>query len=190
MADVREVQIRGAQGDRAQGREATPTLNQKTRMYRLALSIGAAIVFMAVVAVIAAIVAAAVSAVILSRSGETTATVSNVGDHSNMMQMGHLLLTEWDVAGMKGVLANQVKLGDSVLEAHNDGQTVHRFAIWRGGVVEGDQVVGGTLLAETGYIRPGEFTSLDVDLEAGEYVLVCSVRGHTARGMYSTVHLQ
>ncbi len=140
--------------------------------------------------IVAAIAAVVVVAVILSRSGETTATVSHVGDHSTMVHTGHLLLTEWNVAGMKGVLANEVKLGDSVLEVHNHGQTVHRFAIWRGGMVKGDQVVSGTLLAETGYIQPGEFTTLDVDLEPGGYVLLCSVRGHAARGMYATAQLQ
>ena len=73
---------------------------------------------------------------------------------------------------------------------HNDGQTVHWFAIWRGGVVEEYQVGGGTLVAETGYKRPGEFATLDVDLDPGEYVLICPVRGHLAKGAYATVQLQ
>ena len=134
--------------------------------------------------------AVVVVAVILSRSEETTATVSHVGDHSNTLHMGHLVLNEWDVSGLGSALGDEVMAGKSVLELHNDGQTVHRFAIWHGGEVQGDQVVGGTLIAETGYIRAGEFTTLDVDLEPGEYVLLCFVRGHAARGMHATVQLQ
>ena len=116
--------------------------------------------------------------------------VSHVGDHSQMVSTGHLLLTEWDVTGLGSDLSHEIMAGDSVLELHNDGQTVHRLAIWRGGVVEGDQVVGGALVAETGFIRPGEMSILDVDLEPGKYVLICSVRGHGARGMHATVELR
>ena len=94
------------------------------------------------------------------------------------------------VSGLGSALDSEVMAGKSVLELHNDGQTTHRFAIWRGGEVQGDQVVGGALIAETGYIQPGEFTNLDVDLEPGEYVLLCTVRGHTARGMNATVVLE
>ena len=82
MADVSEVQIHGAQRDRAQAWEAIPARSQKKRLYRLALSIGVAIATMAIAAVISAIVAAAVAGVILSRSGDTTATVSHVEHHS------------------------------------------------------------------------------------------------------------
>jgi len=126
----------------------------------------------------------------LTQPKEAKAGVSHVGDHTNTMSMGHLLLTEWDVTGLSSVLSQEVKAGRSTLEVHNDGQTVHRLAIWRGGVVEGDQVVGGTLIAETKYIQPGKMTNIDVDLESGAYVLVCSVRGHLARGMYATVNSQ
>ena len=174
MANTSQVQDQGDQGQPWQYHNGWRWL----RWYGLAFTIGA--IFVAV----------AVAAVILSRSEETTAAVSHVGDHANMVHMGHLLLTEWDVVGLNSVLNDELTVGDSVLEVHNDGQTVHRFAIWRGGVVEGDQVVGGVLIAETGYIQPGEFTNLAVDLEPGEYVLLCSVRGHLARGMYATAEVQ
>ena len=121
---------------------------------------------------------------------EGPATISRVGDHPQTVHMGHLLPTEWDVAGLTSVLINKMKFGDSVLEVHNDGQTVHRFAIWHGGVVEGNQVVDGAFIAETGYIRPGELTTLHIDPEPGAYVLICSLRGHRARGMHTTVQVQ
>ncbi len=180
MANSSQVQVAGAQSDRAQEWEANPNDSRILRRYGLFFSLLMG----------TAIVAVVVTAFMLSRSGETTATVSHVGDHFNMVPTGHLLLTEWNVAGLSSVLNQEVKAGRSVLEVHNDGQTVHRLAIWRGGVVEGDQVVGGALIAETGYIQPGEFTTLDIDLEPGEYLLLCSVRGHAARGMYATVVLE
>ena len=178
MANFNEVRGHSAQRDRAQEWQPNPNNNGKLRRYILALAIGAAIV------------AVAVAGIILSRAEETTATAHHLGDHSNMLHIGHLLLTEWDISGMSDFLSDEIKIGDSVLEVHNDGQTVHRFAIWRGGVLAGDQVVGGTLVAETSYIQPGGLSSLKVDLEAGDYVLVCSVRGHLERGMYGTIKLQ
>ena len=177
MAEIAEVRVGGEQGDRAQAREANPNHRGNLRWYALVVLIA-----------IAAIVATA--AFTLSRSGESAHAVSHVGDYSQMMHMGHLLLTEWDVTALNASLNDELKHGESVLEIHNDGQTVHRLAIWRGGVVEGDQVVGGTLIAETEYIQPGKMTNIDVDLESGAYVLVCSVRGHLARGMYATVNSQ
>ena len=177
MAENTEVRVGGLQGDRAQAWEADPNDSGHSRWYGLVVLIA-----------IAAIVAAA--AFTLSRPEESVHVVSHVGDDSQMMHMGHLLLTEWNVAALNSGLNDELKHGESILEIHNDGQTVHRFALWRGGVVEGDQVVGGNLVAETDYIRPGELTTLDVDLETGGYVLVCSLRGHMARGMHAMVQVQ
>ena len=145
---------------------------------------------LAVAAVGAAIGIVVVAAIILPQGKETTATVSHVGDRSNIVPIGHLQLTEWKVAGLNNGLSNEVKLGDAVLELHNDGQTVHRLAIWRGGGVNGDQMEGVTLIAETGYIGPGELANLNVNLEPGKYVFICTVPGHLARGMYATVELK
>ena len=140
-------------------------------------------IFMFGTLIVGVIVAAGI---LISGSEEATATVSHVGDHSDTMNVGHLLLTEWDITGLNSRIGEEVKAGGSVLELHNDGQTVHRLAIWRGGEVQGDV----TLIAETDFIRPGEAATLHVDLEPGGYVLVCSVPGHLARGMYATVLLQ
>ncbi len=180
MANISQVPGQAAQSDRAREREANPNDRGNLRRYGLVFSLLMGI----------AIVAVVVTAFTLSGSEETTAAVSHVGDHSNTLPMGHVLLTEWNVSGLNSILGDELKTGESALELHNDGQTVHRLAIWRGGEVQADQVVGGALIAETGYIQPGEFTTLDVDMEPGEYVLICSVPGHTARGMYATVQLQ
>ena len=180
MANISQAPGQAAQSDRAQEREDNPNDKQNLRQYGLVFSLLMGIAIVAVVA----------TAFTLSRSGQTTATVSHVGDSSNILHMSHLLLTEWNVSGLNSLLGDELKTGKSALELHNDGQTVHRFAIWLGGAVQGDQVVGGALIAETGYIQPGELTTLDVDLEPGEYMLLCSVRGHAARGMYATAVLE
>ena len=104
------------------------------------------------------------------------------------MSMGHLLLTEWEISGLGRVLRQEVRAGNSILELHDNGQTVHRLAIWRGG--GGDQALGVNLIAESGYIQPGEIATLDVGLGPGTHVFICTVPGHLARGMYAQVDLK
>ena len=178
MAITSEAHEHFSQGDRVPAPAANPNRSGKLGWFGLALMIGAIIV------------AVAVATGSLYDFEETTAAVSHVGDHAQTLNMGHLLLTEWDVTPLSSVFSEEIKDGASMLEVHNDGKTVHRLAIWRGGAVQGDQVVGGSLIAETDYIRPGEFTTLEVDLEHGTYVLICSVRGHVGRGMSATFELQ
>ena len=104
--------------------------------------------------------------------------------------MGHLMLTEWEISSLESSFDHEIKVGNSLLEVHNGGHTVHSFVIWRGGEVQGDQVIGGTLVAQTPYIQPGGVALLEVDLEPGEYILVCDVQGHVARGMHAEVVLE
>ena len=179
MANTSEGQDHGAQSDRAQEWKPNSGNGRKLRLCGLIFMFGAVVVGVMFAA-----------GILIFGSGETTGTVSHVGDSSNTMRMSHLLLTEWEVTGLNSNIAEELKAGESNLELHNDGQTVHRLSIWRGGEVLRDQVVGGTLVAETGYIQPGEFTTLDIVLKPGGYVLLCSVRGHAARGMYATLQLQ
>lgn len=174
--------------------KANPQNNGKLHWYGAALMFVALIVAVVVTAValtIGAVIAAVVvTAVIRSSAEEPTVTVSRVEDYNPVVSMGHILLNEWDVAAMGMILSDEVKAGSSVLEVHNDGEKVHRLAIWRGGGVEEDHVVGVTLIAETGDIQPGGVETLDVDLEPGEYALICSVPGHLARGMHAKVQVQ
>ena len=179
MADIPEQQILTAQHDHEQASKAGHVIPRHLRLYGLAFALVATV-----------IAAAAVAAVVLSRSEESTVKVPHVGDHSHTMYMGHLLLTEWEIDSLASSFNHEIKVGNSSLEIHNDGHTVHSFGIWRGGDVQGDQVVGGILVAQTTYIQPGGVTTLEVDLEPGEYVLVCGVRGHVQRGMHAKVVLE
>ena len=179
MANIPEQRVLPLQNARAQVSNAGYVRRRNPRLHALVFAIVATI-----------IAAGAVVAVVLSRPEESTHQVAHVGDHSTTMHMGHLKLTEWDIASLESSFDREIKVGNSSLEVHNDGKTVHSFGIWRGGEVQGDQVVGGILVAQTTYIQPGGVASLELDLEPGEYMLVCGVRGHVARGMHAEVVLQ
>ncbi|HEU4480732.1 MAG TPA: multicopper oxidase domain-containing protein [Actinomycetota bacterium] len=63
--------------------------------------------------------------------------------------------------------------GSATFEVANDGKVEHNF------VIEG---VGGTEM-----IAPGDAASLNVDLEAGKYQVICAVPGHADGGMKATL---
>ena len=71
-------------------------------------------------------------------------------------------------------------------EAQNVGSVDHQLAIWKGGAVEGDNVVGGDLVGQTDIIQAGQSATLEVTLEPGDYILVCPVPGHTGFGMHAS----
>lgn len=189
MAVIPEQQVPTLQHDQAQVSKTGDVSRRNPRLYGLVFAIVATI-----------IAAGAVAAVVLSGPEESTMKVAHAEDHSNTMSMaenhpntmpmGHLQLTEWAITSMAGSVDREIGVGNSTLEVHNDGHTVHSLTIWRGGEVQGDQVVGGTLVAQTAYIQPGGVAPLEVDLEPGEYLLVCGVRGHAARGMHAKVVLR
>ena len=70
------------------------------------------------------------------------------------------------------------------LEVRNSGSRVHRLAIWRGGQVIGERIEGGSLVAETDFLQPGEIVRLWIYWEKDEYVLNDPMPGHTEKGMH------
>jgi plastocyanin len=70
--------------------------------------------------------------------------------------------------------------GEYAFKLTNDGQTGHDL------VVEGP----GVRDERTPVIDPGESADLDVDLQAGEYTLYCSVPGHRDAGMETTIDIK
>ena len=73
----------------------------------------------------------------------------------------------------------------------NDGPSVHEFVVLRtgdepdalpveNGLIPEDQI---DLVDEVEDIAPGTNSSLDVDLDAGAYVLVCNLPAHYEQGM-------
>ncbi len=91
---------------------------------------------------------------------------------------GLVTLTEWSVTAQAVVGS-----GDVRFDVWNDGGTVHQLAVYRGGSLSGDAIVGGTLVARTGNILAGGTDVLPAILGPGAYWLVCPIPGHTALGM-------
>ena len=67
----------------------------------------------------------------------------------------------------------EARAGEVTFEVTNDGKTEHNFAI--------DGVDSTPMLA------PGESASLTVELEAGEYTVICEVPGHAQGGMKTSL---
>ncbi len=67
--------------------------------------------------------------------------------------------------------------GSYTFEVVNEGNMPHDFVVER----DGDDV------AATEVLQPGESATLEVDLEAGDYVFYCSVGAHRAAGMETPV---
>jgi uncharacterized cupredoxin-like copper-binding protein len=75
----------------------------------------------------------------------------------------------------------------------NDGPSVHEFVVLRtddepdalpveNGLIPEDQI---DLVDEVEDIAPGTDSSLDVNLDAGSYVLVCNLPAHYEQGMFA-----
>jgi uncharacterized cupredoxin-like copper-binding protein len=75
----------------------------------------------------------------------------------------------------------------------NDGPSAHEFVVLRtddapdalpveNGVIPEEQI---DLVDEAEDIAPGTSTSLDVNLDAGAYVLVCNLPAHFEQGMFA-----
>ena len=75
----------------------------------------------------------------------------------------------------------------------NDGPSVHEFVVLRtedapdalpveNGLIPEDQI---DLIDEVEDLAPGTSSSLDVDLDAGAYVLVCNLPAHYEQGMFA-----
>jgi uncharacterized cupredoxin-like copper-binding protein len=75
----------------------------------------------------------------------------------------------------------------------NDGPSVHEFVVLRSddapdalpvenGLIREDQI---DLIDEVEDLAPGTSSSLDVNLDAGAYVLVCNLPAHYEQGMFA-----
>ena len=90
-----------------------------------------------------------------------------------------------------------VAVGEVTLEATNEGTTIHEFEVFA--VPEGvdanalevgdDSKVSDDaieLLDEVEDIAPGTSASVNLSLDAGNYVVLCNLPGHYANGMHAT----
>ncbi|MFN3285194.1 MAG: cupredoxin domain-containing protein [bacterium] len=74
-----------------------------------------------------------------------------------------------------------VSAGRITFRVKNDGSIEHNFV-----VLSADK----KKVAELDAIKPGQSQELVVQLQAGEYRLVCTVPGHEEAGMHTTIRVQ
>lgn len=75
-----------------------------------------------------------------------------------------------------------VSAGRITFRVKNDGSIEHNFVVF-----SSDK---SKKLAEVDAIKPGQSQELAVQLQAGEYRLVCTVPGHEEAGMHTTIRVQ
>ena len=78
-----------------------------------------------------------------------------------------------------------VRQGETIT-AETTGGTVHNLTIEEGP----DPEKPSNELAATPDVQPGDSAQLTVDLEPGEYALVCTVPGHREQGMIGTIKVE
>jgi len=88
------------------------------------------------------------------------------------------------------------KAGSVTFKVHNDGPSEHEFVVFKtelaadalptddnGDVAESDSFAP---VDEIEGIKSGKSPTLTVDLEAGDYVLICNLPGHYRQGMHAS----
>lgn len=92
---------------------------------------------------------------------------------------------------------DSVGAGEITFEVTNSGDRLHEFAIFKTDLAidqlptneSGSEVIedgpGLTLIDEIEDIQPGDTMTLTVTLDAGNYALICNVKGHYRMGMRS-----
>jgi uncharacterized cupredoxin-like copper-binding protein len=92
---------------------------------------------------------------------------------------------------------DSVGAGEITFEVTNSGDRLHEFAIFKTDLAidqlptneSGSEVIedgpGLTLIGEIEDIQPGDTMTLTVTLDAGNYALICNVKGHYRMGMRS-----
>ena len=75
---------------------------------------------------------------------------------------------------------------DETITAETTGNTEHNLTIEEGP----DPKKPSKELAATPDVQPGDSAELTVDLDPGEYALVCTVPGHREQGMIGTIKVE
>jgi uncharacterized cupredoxin-like copper-binding protein len=85
--------------------------------------------------------------------------------------------------------------GEISFEVTNDGPSVHEFVVFKtdlapdalptDGATVDEEGEGLTAVDEIEDIAVGSTQTLDVDLDAGNYVLICNIAGHYESGMHT-----
>ncbi len=105
-------------------------------------------------------------------------------------------LAEWSITPD----ATSAPAGQVTFDITNEGTKVHEFVVFKtdlpahelptteeeGSTVVDEEGEGVELVDEVEDIAPGASATLTVELEPGNYVLLCNIPGHFAEGMHAT----
>jgi len=127
----------------------------------------------------------------------TTATTSTTSEsesgESGEGQEVEVGLNEWNVI----VEAPTVAAGKVKFEGENEGKVPHELVVLKTDTKAADLETEGATAKEEGEklgeaedIAPGEHKDVEVDLEAGHYILLCNLPGHYEQGMYADLDVQ
>ncbi len=110
----------------------------------------------------------------------------------------HVSLNEWSITPAHGV-GFEAEAGEMVFEIHNDGAAPHDLKVIKtdlapdalpitDGVV--DQEAAGEVIGGVDPIPSGDIYVEPYNLDAGNYVIICTIPGHYQQGMSAelTVH--
>ncbi len=105
-------------------------------------------------------------------------------------------LAEWSVTPD----ASSAPAGEVTFNITNEGSNVHELVVFKtdlaaddlptteegGATVVDEEAEGLELVDEVEDIAPGSSATLTVNLEPGNYILLCNVPGHFEQGMHAT----
>ncbi len=120
------------------------------------------------------------------------------GDGDGGGESVHVTLDEWSITSAHGE-AFELDAGEMVFEIHNDGAAPHDLMVIKTDlapdalpIVDGvvDQEAAGEVIGGVDPIAGGEIYVEEYSLDAGSYVMVCTIPGHYQQGMSAelTVH--
>jgi uncharacterized cupredoxin-like copper-binding protein len=110
----------------------------------------------------------------------------------------HVSLSEWGISPAHGE-AFEAQAGEMVFEIHNDGAAPHDLKVIKtdlapdalpiaDGVV--DQEAAGEIIGGVDPIPSGDIYVEPYDLDAGSYVIICTIPGHYQQGMQAELTVQ
>jgi uncharacterized cupredoxin-like copper-binding protein len=87
----------------------------------------------------------------------------------------------------------EVAVGEVTFTINNEGPSAHEFVVIESDTAPGDLPVedglvsedGVTVIGEAEDVAPSTTVPLTLELEAGQYVIICNLPGHYEQGMYT-----
>jgi hypothetical protein len=109
---------------------------------------------------------------------EGTATTEHPADMDDQEASGNGEVIEVTLSDHEIEMESSIQAGELTLEVTNEGDSMHGIAIQEAefGDENGDGAAGAFVASTT--VRPGETSTINVELEEGEYIVFCPVGEH------------